>query len=330
MKKLILILMLVIVYFNTQCQQIFQDGSGKANIFLAKSSNGYITFNSSDKSGSIGYNQIRRDGSLYKKIRANMIYGGDLKIGIKNGLGALLNDGSFKPSITLNGNVGLYTRDLFRLAPVAAAPLKGTIIFGSIYLRPSFAYSQYSYIDTLVGGIPKMNKVNKKESGVLLNINVQINNSKTDAAGLVRNNYIFIGLQSGFARTNNYNDLDEVSINTTVISAGNVSTTKSETGKFGQYKKYDVIPLNFDIGVTPRMFKHNYFGFNGYFRSNFLKPKNDCKAGIGIYLADEKHPSSITGGFAWQFNDIFNALQKNDKTTFEKSSIFFYVGYSIR
>lgn len=329
MKKIVCAFIFLAVALLCDGQQIFQDAGGKANIFLGGASNGWLTFNSSDKSGSIGYNRNRNDGYDFNKLKANLIYGGDVKIGIKNGTGSVVSDGSFKPAITLSGNIGLFADNLFKLAPTEPSPQRGTTIYGSFYLRPSFTFAQYAYVDTTLAGIPKMDKVSKKEAGILVNLNFQINKSRI-VNGVSRDHYFFIGLQSGYTRTNNYNDLDDVTITTNSITAGNTTISKSETGKFGQYQKYDVIPLNFDFGVTPRMFKHNFFGFNTYFRSNFNKPKNDCKAGVGIYLADEKKPSSITGGFAWQFNDIFNALQKNNKSTFEKSSIFFYVGYTIK
>ena len=60
----------------------------------------------------------------------------------------------------------------------------------------------------------------------------------------------------------------------------------------------------------------------------FFQQKNFSNLGCGVYLADEKKPSNISGGFAWQFNDIFNKLDKPGNT-FEKSSNFFYVGYTI-
>jgi len=303
------------------CQQLFQDASGKTNLFFSRDPYGWITYNTSDKSGSVGYTRNRADGYDHDgdKVKYNYLYGGDIKVNVKDGLGSLVSGGSFRPGITLSGNAGVFSDNY-----------PGIGNYMSLYLRPSLSYTQYNYIATSAAVIDKIKKV---EAGLLLNFNLQFNlDKKTPGIGVghdpLKRHYLFAGVQSGYTHANNYSDLDDVQLSTIINTAGNATVYKTETAKSGSYVGYNVIPLNIDVGITPRIFQHNYFGFNSYLRTNFLKSKNSTNAGVGIYLADEKKPSNIAGGLAWQFNDVFDVLKKAGGT-FERSSLFFYVGYTI-
>lgn len=313
-------LFLIILSNFAFSQQLFQDASGKTNLFFGQSPYGWITFNTSDKSSTIGYVRNRDNGYDHdKNAKYNYLYGGDIKVNMKDGQSTLFSGGAFKPGITAEGTFGGFSDNLFN---------KGNYV--NLYLRPTLSYTQYNYVDSITGGTPVLTKVNKIEGGVFISFNFQFNQDKHTASGIdhFKHHYFFAGLQTGYNVINNYSDLDEVQMSTFITPMGNVIAEKTETGKFGKYQNYKVIPLNIDLAVTPRMFKHNYFGFNSYFRSDFLKEKNASKIGVGIYLADEKKPSNISGGFAWQFNDVFNKLKKPG-TALDKSSVFFYIGYSI-
>jgi hypothetical protein len=310
--------------FCLHAQQLFQDASGETKIFLGTERYGWLFYNTSDKSASIGYNQIgfKSTGYDWKSKEADLIVGGDLKINTKDGLGNVYSKGKVNTGFTLSGNLGFFQDNFLK---------SGNYL--NVYLRPQISYKQYSYVDTVVLDY-KLNKENKVEGSVLLNINIQLNRigSRIKDGIMIKDpkkrNYVFFSFQTGFKQINNYSDLDDGEIITVKSISGAKSIQTTETGKFGNYKRSNTMPLNLDLAFTPRIFKTNYIGFNFYFRTNLFKDANSSNVGFGTYLADPKKPSKISGGIGWQFNDVSDKLKKNN-SIFQRSSAFFYVGYSI-
>jgi len=295
------------------CQTLFQDASGKSNLYFGKLNNAWVTYNTSDKSGTIGYVRNNNTGYDLQKhwgLNYDFMYGGDVKVNVKDGVGNLISGGAFKPGVTAEGVIGI-TSDHWHGGNWA-----------NFFLSPSLSYTQYNYLDS---GTTKVNKLNKWAAGCLLNIDLQFN---IDDQAMTKRHYFFLGIQTGYSRQNNYNDLDDVELDTRVAGDSTTTVYSSQTAKSGSYKGYNTMPLNIDFGVTPRMFQHNYFGFNAYLRTNIFKDKNTVNLGTGIYLADDQKPNSVSGGIAWQFNDVGNALNKTTGLV-QRSSLFLYVGYSI-
>jgi hypothetical protein len=325
--KTIILMVSLIILIGGNCfgQQLFQDASGKSKYFFANNPYGWLTYNTSDKSASLGYvhNSSRPVGYDHNKEKSkyNYIYGGDLKVNVKDGLGNIISGGNFKPGITLAGTFGAFS-DVFLN--------KGDYI--NLFVRPTISFTEYDYIPKNTN---KLIKDKLFEYGFLFNFNFQFNEekviSKKDGKNVTdpnKRHYYFVGLQTGINQINNYNDLDDVTLTTVLYSDTSGSVLSSKAAKSGSLIRNTAMPLNIDLGVTPRIFNHNYFGFNTYFRSNLFVSKSPTNVGLGIYLADEKKPSNIAGGIAWQFNDVFDVLKKAG-STFERSSLFLYVGYSI-
>jgi len=193
----------------------------------------------------------------------------------------------------------------------------------NLFLRPELSYNSYSYIDPMLSNF-LINNEKKWESSLMVNLNFQFNLGIKSK----KSSYLFVALQSGWKEKNNYDDLDEQTINTVLFQGAGKSIESSETGKIGKYEKENILPINFDIGFTPRLFDQNYFGFNAFLRTEAYKKVNNTRMGFGLYVANEKNPSKITGGLGWQFNDVF--LKTNTTKGFvERSSIFLYAGFAL-
>lgn len=322
MRKLIVLALFSIASTQLKAQNLFQDASGQSNIFIVKDPFGWIRFNSSDQSVSLGYNHLRSAGYDFKLNNANWTFfeGGDLKVNSKSGIANIFKGDQLNAGLAISGNFGINTYNLAN---------KGN--YQSIYLRGGLNYDNLSYIYNS-NNTAIIAKTNSLTGRLLFNWNYQFNLTRIKTGGVkpdTTETYLFLGFSSGFSRLNNYNDLNDITART--LKFGNTSGTEATTivtGKNGQYKVYSAVPLNVDVGYTPRIFKTNTIGFNSYFRTNFFKTQNTADAGVGIYISKKDIPSNIIGGLAWQFNDIGNELQKPGSLT-ERSSVFFYVGYTI-
>jgi len=290
-------------------QTLFEDAKGETNMFIGQAPFGWARFNTSDNSASIGYNRVRLAGFDNPGKQTSAFFGGDLKVKVKDGLGKIVNDKKLTPGFSINGNLGL--QHLTKTGNILAA-----------YIRPQLSYTNYTYLDTLQ---IKSNDVNKWETGVMAHVNYQVNWADSVSG---KESYLFLGISTGYKRANNYDQLDDGVYEVFLDSTGNAAIVTETSGKKGTYVGYNTMPLNIDIAWLPEIFEKNLFGINTYFRTNFFKEKNTSDIGIGVFLAQDGKPRNIIGGLAWQFNDIGNKLDKEDNLI-ERSSVFFYVGFSI-
>jgi hypothetical protein len=290
-------------------QTLFEDAKGETNMFIGQAPFGWARFNTSDNSASIGYNRVRLVGFDRSAVQTSSFYGGDIKVKVKDGLGKVVNDKKLTPGFSINGNLGL--QHLTKNGNMLAA-----------YTRPQLAYTNYTYLDTLQ---IKSNDIKKWESAVMFHVNYQVNWADSTSG---KESYLFLGISTGYKRANNYDQLDDGVYEALLDSTGNASIVTETEGKKGNYVGHNTMPVNVDIAWLPEIFEKNLFGINTYFRTNFFKEKNTSDLGIGVFLAQDGKPRNIIGGLAWQFNDISNKLDKDD-SLIERSSIFFYVGFSI-
>jgi hypothetical protein len=313
----IIICISIFISISAGAQQLFQDGSGSSNLFFGGQRFGYIFYNTNDKSATVGFNKGKSPDAMVggyeiSRWRADYIGAFELKVKTKDGIGNVFSQGQIDPGITANLKFGFVWDDFFK---------KGHWL--NLYFQPRISYTQYSFIDTLQLSF-ELQKEKKVEWGGLFNANLQLNYDQGKTK-----NYFFIGLQTGVSRKNTYDDLDDGKITTLISQSGANRIETERTGKIGSYLGYTAIPLNFDIGWTPYIFKTNFIGFNLYYRTDFFKkPVTTSNIGGGVYIANPQKPSAITGGLGWQFNDLGNKLKKPESLV-ERSSIYFYVGYAI-
>jgi hypothetical protein len=185
-------------------------------------------------------------------------------------------------------------------------------------LRGGYSYDNFSLIDAASA---KLTEIHRYHPYLELHYNkIWVKNSEGN-----KQQFHFLGISFGSKLGNNIDALDDGQINTIISSQtlSNVSTIQE--GKIGNYEKYTVYPLKIDYGFLPWILKQNQIGFNAYGRTSFNTPDTPVNAGLGIFFANPKQVTSINGGAALQFNDVF----KNGPTK-EKSSVFFYVGYTIK
>jgi hypothetical protein len=321
MKKIIPLFLFLAICGKLKGQNLFQDASGESNMYIAQQDPfGWIRFNSSDQSVALGYNHVRSAGHDFTTFNSEWSFfgGGDFKVNSKNGIANILKNDALSTGLAFNGNFGINTYNLRK---------KGN--YSTIYLRGNINYDNLTYIYNS-NSQAIIDKTNRFSGKLLANLNFQFNFDNTDAkTGNKYETYLFLGLSTGFSKVNNYGDLDDITATTYQFGSNtSVEAEKTTTGKAGQYTVYNAMPLNIDIGYTPRILQNNTIGFNSYFRTNFFKEKNASNAGLGLYIAKKDKPSNVIGGLAWQFNDLTNTLHKTGSLT-EKSSVFFYVGYTI-
>jgi hypothetical protein len=136
----------------------------------------------------------------------------------------------------------------------------------------------------------------------------------------------YISISTGYARKNNYQNLDKITINDfTIIEEGDISREygTQENGRIGSFKKYDRYPVRLSYTILPSELEERQkllgLGFTGYYSCDFgnIAPmhnicliafvtKQDKDSGIRI-------PSLGVGLLA---KDVTDNLDKND--AFEK------------
>src|SRR5688500_3738678 len=159
--KTLITALIALLSISAKSQRLFQDAAGESNIFLSKSPFGFVFFNTSDKSASLGYNYTRRAGYDFEKWKASYIYGGDIKVGVKEGLGSIIAKGDIKPGISLNANFGI-------------TKLVNNANFLNLFIRPGFSYTEFTYISN-VSNLPEVKDLKKKLGSFLINLNYQLN-----------------------------------------------------------------------------------------------------------------------------------------------------------
>ncbi|MCU1224633.1 MAG: hypothetical protein JWQ42_2726 [Edaphobacter sp.] len=113
----------------------------------------------------------------------------------------------------------------------------------------------------------------------------------------------YIGLASGVERRNNLSDLKSVSTQTTVVpsaSGGTTTIVSTQTGYYGDYKKYVAVPVYEDaMYITPQfglLGLKNRLGIDALTRSDAGSSNRTASGGIGLFLLNKDDPFKVVGG----------------------------------
>lgn len=310
-KKALFLSWLVCLPAIALSQTLFEDAKGESSMFLSRADWFWARVNTGDASVTLGANRFRHVGfdghnSLLQSYR--YFYGADLKVSVDNGTGSLLSGGQFSPGASLSFNYGIQGRN----------PNDNTINDYMLYFSGGASYDKYKLIDTL------NYQVNEQKKFTLFG-EVHYNKVWTHNFGASKQRYFFLGLSAGLKGTNNMDDLKDGSFNTTRRHKDSLAITTVQAGKLGDYVGYTSLPIKADFGILPSIFDKNIIGFNVYARLNLRMPNNPLNTGAGIFFSDKDSPTSVIGGLAWQFNGI---NYQGDQL--KNSSVFFYVGYTIK
>jgi hypothetical protein len=314
-KTIIFCIIAVLIYSTASAQTIFEDAKGESSIFLSNSPWAGLRINTSDESATLGFNKVKKTGydvrttGLLGNFR--WLYGTEIKISSDDGIGSIVSKGKSAINYGINLNFGISGHRAYKTSSTTNDYL--------LYLKAGYSYDRYKLIDL---SSSTLSKTNRYLPFLDLHFNkVWVNNINT-----TKQLYTFFGASLGVHRGNNIDDLDDGQINTLVAQSAPNSVSTVETGKIGSYLQHTYYPLKADLGFLPYLFDQNVLGFNGYARANFKTPGNPVNTGLGIFFADPKKVTSINGGAAVQFNNIFKA----GTATKDKTSVFFYVGYTIK
>lgn len=310
--KLLLLPLLISISTIAQAQTLFEDSKGESSIFLSNMPYGWVRVNSSSESVTLGYNRLRpagHDGTTRLLRSFKYMYGTDFTFKMKDGLGNLVSKGKVNAGGSVNFTLGVSGQDTSK-KPVNPYAL---------YARGGFTYDKYTMIDTIAATAAD---VKKWGWGVALHYNKQWARPNSDNT---RRTFLLFGASFGIKGGNNTDDLKDGSLNTTIVSSGQKSVVTSQDGKLGQYQGLTTLPLKLDFGVSPTIYGANIVGFNAYWRTSFRTPGNPTNLGMGMFFSGKDRPTSVIGGIAWQLNDIFHETQ-----LVNTSSVFFYVGYTIK
>lgn len=322
MKKTLIIICLI--SFSVNSQTLFEDESGDSSFYINQGPKGWIKFNSSSSSVTLGYNRNREVGYDFETESFTMNYLLSLNSTavVEKGVGSVFSKEDIAPGVGGELHFGLISRDYFDKDRTDENKFTNSI--ASLFFKIGMDNKKLTTIDTL--NISKTSK-NKWLFDFSLNLNLKINNPRTvDGKKFV--NYHFIGTSIGRKKISNLETLGDVQLQTISGSSETSQVVKVDKGKAGQLDLATASYLYIDYGFMPTLFGDNQIGFNGYYRGNYGGFKTVNNLGFGVFFSKKDVPEGILGGVAFQLNDINNNLEK-EENLLQRSTIFFYVGYNL-
>lgn len=295
-------------------QNIFEDAKGESSLLLTNTPWAGARLNTGDDAFTLGFNYLNKrgfDGSskIFKNYRWQ--YGADAKVNAQDGIGSIVKKGKSSIGYALNFNFGIAGQASFE------KPGNTTNDY-SLFLRAGYSYDKFKLIDVSAAQLEEIHRYHPY-------LELHYNKIWVKNTSLTKQQFHFFGVSIGTKRANNIDNLEDGQINTILSSQTSSNVTTVEEGKIGSYQKYATFPLKIDYGYLPWLFRQNQIGFNAYGRTSFNMPDNPVNAGLGVFFANPSNVTSITGGVALQFNDVFDNSPINGK-----NSVFFYVGYTIK
>jgi hypothetical protein len=322
--------------FSTiHAQGLFKDDEGESSILLPTSEDNAfdLKFTSATSKFSLAFSRNRpafydNTNTLLPTQSANRYYrwlmAGSIDFSAKEGIGKLLSGKKPKAEIGGSFNAGENILRLLRCSGGGAgapAVINCTQITHSIFGSFEAHYSKLRLLGQSIDPADlKITDINLFTTKSLFHYNLNYKGHKDRYL-------LFFGFSTGYAFSNNEDDLDDVRVDTIQAVGNGKSVISSEEIKSGILKQYHTIPFNVDIAISPRVGKQNMLGINAYFRSELL-PKPKMNAGLGIYLSKRNAPTEVVGGLAYQFNDISNTGD-SDESIFKRNVLFFYIGYTL-
>lgn len=314
MKKIIIILIFGLTTVG-HAQTLFEDESGNSSFYLNDGPNGWIKFNSSSSSVSLGYNRMRDVGFDFPNWHNhNYILGVNLTAKAEKGIASVLSEDKFVSGVGGEILLGLLSNDLF----------DENNSMSSYFFKFGLSNSKFTTID--IDNFKK-NKDTEWIHNLSFNLNFRLNKpyEKKEKGRII---YHFIGTALGIKRVTNLETLKSVELQKIITNNEENQIVETIEGKAGDLNLTSATYFYLDYGITPYLFKKNQIGFNIYYRGNYGGFKSVNNLGLGVFFAKKDQPKGILGGLAWQFNDLDNNLEsKNDFLT--RSTVFFYVGYNL-
>lgn len=289
---ILLLFVSILTYSQKESTQIIlEDKDGNSSIYLPKG--GYFRLNTSDASLKLSY--------IFSNSK-NHIYGGfDISGNTQNGILPLLSKGQIVPGINFNVLFGYKELE---------------VLNNVVWIGLKFGYEGASF--------DIFNPKNDFNNQIK---NVSFNNFSTSLYAntqIFESGRCFLGFSVGLKRSNNYKDLDDLELTDETVFFDTLNhITRSykiiRTVKVGDYKTYNVVPINIDLFWYPT----NQFGLYHFWRSKLIDNNITNSFGTGFYLLKNGSPFSSIGGILFQINDI----SKIDAGFSKNITISFIIGY---
>lgn len=290
-------------------QTVFEDKDGESSYYLNDGPKGWIKFNSSSSSVSLGYNRRRKDGDDFPEFHNHSyILGVNLTATVDKGIGAVFSEEKAASGIGGEILLGLLSTDyLFKNKKGKENSLS------SYYLKLGLENSKLATIDTVN---IKENSTNKLLYDLSFNLNFRINSELNKNKDLTY--YQLIGFAFGRKKVSNLETLKTVELQNIVISNETTQIVKNTEGKAGDLQLKSASYVHLDYGYIPHLFNSNQIGFNVYYRGNYGGFKSVNNVGIGTFFSKENEPQGVLGGIAFQLNDLNNNLESDKRMKFSK------------
>jgi hypothetical protein len=116
------------------------------------------------------------------------------------------------------------------------------------------------------------------------------------------------GVAAGVSKGNNINSLTPVTIDSPLVqSATGLSPTfvayQSASGYMGTYKTFISKPLYTDAVLLPHADKIKWITLDLFTRSELAGANRYIEGGVGLFVADPKHPSHVLGGISMSWRN---------------------------
>jgi hypothetical protein len=287
--KQTLLLLCVFLFGSTLRAQtnLLQDKSGQTSLMIDSKNNIAINTGSTSISAGVGY-------AHQDTVHTEKIFGGNIALKANNGIATVLSGTDFKPQVDLNLYWGSYL------------PCKKHSTFQFMYVSLTGSIVNYNLLKT--------DNSDAFNSDQFMGYNLSLGYNTTFAICKGVND--LFGISAGYAQINNLSDLKSATTYTTssIPGSNNTQTTLLEnqkSGYSGDFQSSNAVIVNFDEYVFPFR-KLNQIGFGGYGRCQLSGFDPRTNAGGGIIFGRKGSPSLIVLGILYQFNDIFNQLNKQN------------------
>jgi hypothetical protein len=294
-----LITILTLPLLSIAQTSLIQDKSGETSILLNDKSS--IFFNASDANASakLSYSTI------------DWFIGGTLKFKSTEGISNLLEGYKLKPEVSFT---------LFGGHPIKSS---GKSQVQYIYYSIKITNSYFNIL--------KSDNSNTFDDKNFLGGSVSIGYNRFDVLGLPISKSVYLfGITLNYSYTNNLKELKSVqAYNTNTVTSGSsqvILMMDKKSGFSGDYLTFGELNLNVDFYIYPKIV-WKQIAIGGYLRSQLagLNPKNN--AGVGLIVGQNDAPTNIVFGIMYQFNDIFNQLNK-ESDFIKRGGINLVTGYN--
>jgi hypothetical protein len=282
-------LALILITYPTYAQvSVLQDKMGETSILINDTNQ--IAINTGDASIVIGLSLVK----------PKTFYGINVKLKAESGVSNILEGYELHPNLELGVSGGLTINS------------KKLSVFQFIFGGITFTNQKFNLFTN--------DSTNNYSGKNFHGLKFYIGYNRTGALNIfekegLASSYLF-GSSICYSLDNNLKDIKSVDLFASLPAQSNGNQSillyDKKSGYKGNYSTYHSLKINIDAYIFPQLLGGN-LGIGGYLRSQLTggKPRNNL--GIGALIGQKNAPSNIVLGILYQFNDVFNQLNKENE-----------------